>query len=414
VTVQLTRRGWSLVGASAGLAVGGYLLGSVELLALALATAVLLLGAACWLAFGARVDLAPARRTRPQRLQVGAEGRVDLTIENRSAAATPLLTATDWFDGGRRAARFIVPPLAPGATARAAYRVPTRRRGRYEVGPLVVRASDPFGLVRRTLASVDAVDVLVRPRVHDVVAPVAVGSRVAGDAETAARRAVVSDLGNEFLTLRDYQLGDDLRRVHWRSTARTGDLMIRQDEATWRARAAVVLDVHPDGHDPESFELAVEVAASVVARLVRLQRRVEVVTSAGVLLGTGGDPRHDVLDRLATVAADRDDRLTTVLEQIRAHRRADLVVAVLGSVGRDVTRALGALTGIDTIAVLTQPVTGLLGSGSRSLVVVDASSTDFPTAWNLAFRSTHRPSPSARNPTWSPEPVSSHPSHSPR
>ena len=91
---------------------------------------------------------------------------------------------------------------------------------------------------------------------------------------------MVSDLGDEFLTLREYELGDDLRRVHWRSTARTGELMIRQDEARWRSRAAVVLDVHPDGHDDESFEVAVEAAASVVARLVRLQRRVEVVTSA--------------------------------------------------------------------------------------------------------------------------------------
>ena len=78
----------------------------------------------------------------------------------------------------------------------------------------------------------------------------------------------MSDLGDEFLTLREYELGDDLRRVHWRSTARTGELMIRQDEARWRSRAAVVLDVQPGGHDAESFEVAVEAAASVTARLV--------------------------------------------------------------------------------------------------------------------------------------------------
>ena len=92
-----------------------------------------------------------SRRARPQRLQVGAEGRIDITIENRTGGTTPLLTATDEFDEGRRAARFVVPPLAPGAIARAAYRIPTRRRGRYQVGPLVVRASDPFGLVTRTV-----------------------------------------------------------------------------------------------------------------------------------------------------------------------------------------------------------------------------------------------------------------------
>ena len=79
----------------------------------------------------------------------------------------------------------------------------------------------------------------------------------------------MSKRSGEFVTLRDYELGDDLRRVHWRSTARTGELMIRQDEARWRSRAAIVLDVHPDGHDTESFELAVEAVASVVSRLAR-------------------------------------------------------------------------------------------------------------------------------------------------
>ena len=174
---------------------------------------------------------------------------------------------------------------------------------------------------------------------------------------TCPRRApMVSDLGDEFLTLREYELGDDLRRVHWRSTARTGDLMIRQNEARWRSRAAVVLDVHPDGHDPESFEVAVGAVASIVTRLVRLQRRVEVATSAGEFLGTGGDPRHDVIDRLATVGPHSTDRLAIVLENLATHRRADLVIAVLGRVGPDVVRALGSLAGINVVAVLTQPV----------------------------------------------------------
>ena len=280
--LRLTRRGWSLVGAMAGLALGSYLLGAVELLALAVAAGALLLGSAVWLAFGSGLDVAITRRVRPQRLQVGAEGRIDITIENRAPRATPLLSATDFFDEGRRAARFLVPPLAPGGVARAAYRIPTRRRGRYQVGPLEVRAADPFGMASRQLASVDEIDVLVRPRIHEIAPPVAVGSRVSADAEAVARRSVVSDLGDEFLTLREYEMGDDLRRVHWRSTARTGDLMIRQDEARWRSRAAIVLDVHPDGHDDESFEIAVEAVASVVARLVRLQRRVEVITSAAI------------------------------------------------------------------------------------------------------------------------------------
>jgi uncharacterized protein (DUF58 family) len=218
--------------------------------------------------------------------------------------------------------------------------------------------------------------------VHEIVAPVAVGSRISAEHEATSARAVVSDLGDEFVTLREYQVGDDLRRVHWRSTARTGELMIRQDEARWRSRAAVVLDVTSGAHDAESFEVAVEAAASVTARLVRLRRRVEVVTSAGEVLGTGGDPRRDVIDTLATVGPDERDRLPAVLENLRAHRRVDLVVAILGRVSPETLRALAALAGIGVVVVLTRPAAV---PAAASLLVVDASVAPFATAWNQAL-----------------------------
>lgn len=384
-TVTLTRRGWSLTGAALGLVVGSFLLGALEMLVVGIAALALIGAVVVWLRFREPPDLAISRRVRPDRLHVGSEGRIDLLVENLGGRATPLLAATDWFDEGRRAARFLVPPLAGGATARAAYRIPTRRRGRYRVGPLSVAVSDPFGLARRATSGAGEAELVVRPRVHEIVAPVAVGSRVTAESEAPSARSMVSDLGNDFLTLRGYELGDDLRRVHWRSTARTGELMIRQDEARWRSRAAVVLDVLPAAHDTESFEVAVEAAASVTARLVRLRRRVEVVTSAGALLGTGGDPRHDVIDTLATVGPDERDQLPTVLENLRAHRRVDLVVAILGSVTPDTLRALGALTGIGVVVVLTRPA---VIAPSTSVLVVDASATPFATAWNQSLTRT--------------------------
>jgi uncharacterized protein (DUF58 family) len=381
-TTTLTRRGWSLTGAACGLIVGSFLLGALEMLVLGVAAIALVVAVALWLKFQTPPELAVSRRVRPDRLHVGSEGRIDLLVENLGRRATPLLAATDWFDEGRRAARFLVPPLAAGGTARAAYRIPTRRRGRYRVGPLSVAVTDPFGLARRREPSAGEAELVVRPRVHEIVAPVAVGSRISAEHEATASRAVVSDLGDEFVTLRDYEVGDDLRRVHWRSTARTGELMIRQDEARWRSRAALVLDVLPGAHDAESFEAAVEAAASVTARLVRLRRRVEVVTSAGEVLGTGGDPRHDVIDTLATVGPDERDRLPAVLENLRAHRRVDLVVAVLGRVAPDTLRALGALTGIGVVVVLTRPAAV---TPNASVLVVDASATPFASAWNQAL-----------------------------
>ncbi len=386
-TTTLTRRGWSLTGAAFGLVIGSYLLGTVEMLVVGIAALVLVVAAALWLRFQAPPTLAVSRRVHPDRLHVGSEGRIDLLVENLGTRATPLLAATDWFDEGRRAARFLVPPLAAGATARAAYRIPTRRRGRYRVGPLAVAVTDPFGVARRSEPSAGEAELVVRPRVHDIVAPVAVGSRISAEHEASAARAVVSDLGDEFVTLREYEVGDDLRRVHWRSTARTGDLMIRQDEARWRSRAAVVLDVNPGAHDAASFEVAVEAAASVSARLARLRRRVELITSAGEVLGTGGDPRHDVVDMLATVGPDARDQLASVFEQLRAHRRVDLVIAVLGRVAPDTLRALGALGGIGVVVVLTQPAAF---APHASVVVVDASTIPFATAWNETLSRTAR------------------------
>ena len=186
--VTLTRRGWSLFGAALGLCVGSYLLGALEMLVIGVA-AILLLGVvSLWLTLREAPELAVSRRVRPDRLHVGSEGRIDLTVENLGRHATPMFAATDWFDEGRRAARFLVPPLAPGATGRAAYRVPTRRRGRYHVGPLALAASDPFGLARRPVGAAGDAELVIRPRIHDIVAPVAIGSRVAAESEAAAAR----------------------------------------------------------------------------------------------------------------------------------------------------------------------------------------------------------------------------------
>jgi uncharacterized protein (DUF58 family) len=185
--------------------------------------------------------------------------------------------------------------------------------------------------------------------------------------------------------------------------------MIRQHEARWRSRATVVLDVRPEGLDAESFEVAVEAAASVVSRLLRLQRRVELVTSSGELVGVGGDPRHDLIDRLATVSPHPTDRLAIVLENLAAHRRADLVVAILGRVGPDIVRAVGALAGISVVTVLTQP--GALRPAG-ALAVVDASATPFRDAWNETFTRTARLNP--RTAAWQHAHASSHRSASPR
>jgi uncharacterized protein (DUF58 family) len=415
---MLTRRGWSLVGACLGLFVAGRLLGTVELSILATGGLALLAGALVW-ARTRTWDLVAGRDLRPARLHVGADGRVDLAIANGGARRTPQLSVTDVFDNGRRAARFLLPPLPPDETARAAYRIPTARRGRYRVGPLAVTATDPFGLARRTWGLGGFSEVTVCPRVHDILAPRQPGGRLVASVESVRARALVSEGGEEFLTLREYEVGDDLRRVHWRSTARTGELMVRQDEAQWRARAVVVLDVRPGAHDHASFELAVEATASVVDRLTRMRRQVEVVTGAGQRLGQtrpGRSRTFDVMDQLATIEPGGTDRLGSVLSSLRARGRAALLVAVMGTMSAAELDALGGLTahGSVTVVATRPPLAVLPGDriappvpagavSNQTLVVVDTYAVPFPIAWNetmtrwqLSAPATSPPSPSPR------------------
>ncbi len=392
-----------MAGAALGLAVAGRLLGTVELWILTTGIVLLLATSVLW-ARSRRYELVARRTVRPARLHVGGDGRVDLTLANNSDRATPLLTVTDVFDDGHRAARFVLPPLPSGEMAQAAYRLPTSRRGRFRIGPLAVAASDPFGFARRTWTLSAVTDVLVCPRVHDILAPRQAGGRVVASVETVQARAQAAD-GEEFLTLRQYEVGDDLRRVHWRSTARVGDLMIRQDEAQWRARAVVLLDTRPAAHDPGSFETAVEATASIVDRLTRMRRRVEVLTSNGQSLGASTmRSGAAVMDLLATIEPGGDDRFAGVLASLRAHRRAALVVAVVGSMGSVELDALGALTAHGTAVMVStrpgaEPPPALLTWSG--LVVVDAARAPFPTAWNQAMTRWHLAPPphSPRSPS---------------
>jgi uncharacterized protein (DUF58 family) len=381
----LTRRGWALLGASIGLLVGGRMLGAVELIVLGTTSIVLLAGSLGW-ARTRHIDIDMRRSVQPPRLHVGAEGRVDLSAENRSARATPVQHITDVFDDGRRAARFIVPPIPPGDIARAAYRVPTSRRGRYPIGPLTLGLFDPFGLARSSQLATGIDEVIVRPRIHDIVAPPDAPGRHAATADTV-RASVFSADGEDFLTLRDYEIGDDLRRVHWRSTARVGELMVRQDETRARAHATVLLDTRASAYDIVSFELAVEAAASIVAKLATLRRRVEVVTSNGQTLGdaaTGDAPL--VMDRLAQIRLDTGDRLLSVVAGLAGRQRTGVLVVVTGATTDEEFAKLAGLStryGVVTI-VSTKATAGREAFLAPSLVHVDAAHVPFPTAWNEA------------------------------
>jgi uncharacterized protein (DUF58 family) len=393
----LTHRGWSLLGATIGLIAGGRLLGLVQLWVLATAALLALLGAIVWTS--TRTVEMQASRHVVRRLQVGVDGRVDLSVSSEGARPTPMLTLTDAFDGGRRHARFLLAPLAPGTTARAAYRVPTERRGRYEIGPLRASVGDPFGLSSRSWRAAGLDEVIVQPRVHDVM-PLPEGG--GDDLDSDDRRVVGQlDVTGEFLMLREYAPGDDLRRVHWKSTARHQRLMIRQDESRRRAPVLVLLDVRAAAHDRASFELAVEAVASVVTSLDRDQRRVEVRTTNGERLGQAGR-RYvaSLMDELAVIEPTGAGRLAP------GGARPSAVVAVLGRprdgdllVLERLTRRRGMLAVVVTRPDAEQPV-ALATRRTIPLQVLVTPDRPFPIAWNEAVIRWQRSSSHAR--LWSP------------
>lgn len=312
----LTRRGGLLLLGAALMAVVGRLLGLVELFMLAVAAAAMVAGAALYVRFTS-FSVEATRRLRPPRVPAGTDSRVELTVRNRAGRRSPVLAANDPFDSGRRQAHFLLAPLQPDETARAAYRLPTEARGVYDLGPLTLELSDPFGLARRSAVAAPLTSLTVFPRVDPIDAP----ALTRGDDAfaTADHPTALASSGDDFYALREYEVGDDLRRVHWKTSAKLDQLMIRQDEVPWQGRATVVLDLDPVGHTPESLEVAVSAAASIVTACWRRRSMVRLVSTDGVDSGTGsGGPHLDaILEHLAGAGPAGDVPLNGLLASLR-------------------------------------------------------------------------------------------------
>src|SRR6266545_3218441 len=256
---MLTREGWFVGLGGVGLILMGRLLGVRELYALGAAAIALLILAAATMSV-TRLRLEVGRELYPPRVHAGTLSRVELRVRNVSLRRTPVLRLADPVSG-TRGAELLLGPLEPQGTARAAYRLPTDKRGVLKVGPLQVVLGDPFGLTSVATVAAPRTELTVFPRVDDIVAmPHTTGHdpHAGADHPNALGRP-----GEDFYALRPYEVGDDLRRVHWPSTARRDELMVRQDELPWQGRVTVLLDVRRTAHTPASLELAVSAAASI-------------------------------------------------------------------------------------------------------------------------------------------------------
>lgn len=381
---MLTRRGWALAVGALGLAVAGRVLGVLELFVLA-AGAWALVGVAL-VRLAARPSPVRARRTlTPARVGAGDDSFVELALANAGRRATAVLELRDPVGGGPRRARLLLAPMAPGEERTAGYRIPTERRGIVAVGPLQAHRFDPLGLASAARVVAPVTELIVHPAVEALVpAPSAPGDERRG----GWRRATATgQAGQDFYALRPWVVGDDLRRVHWPSTARRDELMVRQHDLPWQGRATVVLDTDDVVHDEESFETAVSAAASVLVASARAGSLVRLVGTDGFDSGFGAGPAHvdgllDRLSRVTPVSSRGAGPLGT--------SSGSVVLVVSAAVAGDALAAMARRAGrpgsVTVVAVVGDGQEAAAVAGART-VAVPAGGPVAP-AWNRAMAAT--------------------------
>ena len=336
----LTTRGRCLLAAGVTLALCAVVLGQRDLLRAAVFLVALPL-AALAIVSRSRYRLACARSLAPPRVEAGHTSTVQLELDNVSRLPSGVLLMEDALPytlGGRP--RFVLDKIEPRGVRQVTYPVRSDVRGRFRIGPLSVRLTDPFGLCElvRSFASSD--ELVVTPVVTPLPA-VRLGGDWTGGGDAASRSVAVS--GTDDAATREYRYGDDLRKVHWKSTARTGELMVRREEQPFQSRATLLLDGREDAHrgngPGSSFEWAVSAVASVGVTLARAGFALSLLRDSGEAVTPAGVPLTEslLLEELAVVRISPRRTLDGAVEVLRTGGLGGVLVAVLGSV--DVAQA---------------------------------------------------------------------------
>lgn len=294
----LTPRGRSVLALAAGSLVSGRVLALRELHMLA-AGLIALLAIAFGLVLYRRLQLSVRRKVSPTRTQAPGEVRVELTVSNSGTiAGGPLLLQDRLPEKLSATARLSLPSLAPQTDQSAAYILRPRVRGFYQLGPLELAVTDPFGLFLRRQSLPGVSTVVVYPS-FERVRTLPQNVQRAG----AIRRSPLLGVGDEFYALRAYEEGDDLRKVHWPTTLKLGEPYVRQDELLVEPGLFVVLDScltkHRGMGTTASIEAAISACASVATLGIDHGMALDVLTSDGLLLQSRRPTEDELLEALA-------------------------------------------------------------------------------------------------------------------
>ena len=381
-----TGRGWAAIGVSAALFVLWAGFGESDLMT----TAVFLLAAVVigmLFVHLSSTDVAVWRRILPAQVHEGDTVMVEMDV-----LAGRRLRNVEVEDTvhGLGTARFAAGNARRGDALGARYEVRCQGRGVFDVGPALLTVSDPFSLAERRSLVGEVDRLTVFPRVEPLLGlPVVRGL----DPTVASTRPTSAPFGGEdFFTLREYQIGDDLRKVHWPSSAKRDDLMIKQLEVPWQNRALVLLDTRAHRYPtPEAFEQAVRGAASAVAHLHTNGFGPELWSSARSTRSRSTDRYIDAMETLATVQpGDRLELRQTVGALVRHGGGGGALVVVTGVPDEGLVGAHRLLTGNFTrtilMAVTDDPEEAAgRAQGIDAIMVTVGSQGRWAPAWRAAM-----------------------------
>lgn len=364
------------------LVAAGMLLGYPELIAIGSGCLLALAMAVLYLLVRSRVEV--RRTVEPVRVSVGEPASAVLLATNVGRRRSSPVQAVERVAGEQIAVR--VPSLARGDSHEATYALPTDRRGVLTVGPLTIGQADPFRLVQSTHDYGVVARLFVHPRLVDLApSPAGRARELEGPAAATAPRG-----GVVFHSLREYVRGDDLRLVHWKSTAKTGTLMVRHNVVATDPRLVVVLDTSHDPYTEASFEDAVVVAASLVKAGVEANFPTEVRTTGGsrVAVSPRAESITSAMDLLAGVSRSPEDRGLRELVRIDPAEQGALLCVVTGIAAPDKLSAITTVRSRYEMACVVQ-----LGASSQTrAAIVGAINVaaedlgDLVALWNRRFR----------------------------
>jgi uncharacterized protein (DUF58 family) len=409
--MAVTGRGYGLLVAGVALLLGGFLFGYPELAALGAASLAACAAAVVFVAWRPRLTV--ERVVDPDRVTRGDAARVRLRIGNASrffgasVVARDRVESTDPYRPGVPTVGTVPVPLVrlrPGRASEVHYPVPTSRRGVVEVGPLEITRRDPLGLVGVVRRYGATSRVWVHPRSHALAAvPVGLSRSMDGRVDRVPHGSIT------FAALREYVVGDDLRQVHWRTSARVGELMVREHVDTSLPRIVLLLDDRAGAHTrqpppggrsdresvaaaaPEStFEAVCEAAASVLLASAREDVHVELRMVAGDAAGSSEVSVGPLLDLLAeaTLAGEPDERdldqLRRAAEKLRVRRTGDTLIFLTGPPDDGDLGVIAGLRGAypSIITAVFGPVETGLATTANLLVVGAADGADFAGVWD--------------------------------